>query len=90
MTKEEKQLLPALPQAYNRKYFVQTADMDLTLLFDSGYTFFHRPYFAMYACTRAAYTLNPHAKLGTDAAPKAAQAISFREFLQLFENESSG
>ena len=90
MSKEGKQLLPALPQAYDRKYFVQTADMDLTLLFDSGYTFFHRPYFAMYACTRAAYTLNPHAKQGVDAAPKAAQAIPFREFLQLFENDASG
>lgn len=90
MTKEEKKLLPALPQAYNRKYFVQTADMDLTLLFDSGYTFFHRPYFAMYASTREAYTLNPHSKQGVDAAPKAAPSIPFQEFLQLFENESSG
>lgn len=90
MSKKEKQLLPALPQAYNRKYFVQTADMDLTLLFDSGYTFFHRPYFAMYACTREAYTLNPHSKQGVDAAPKAAPSIPFQEFLKLFETETAG
>ena len=90
MSKAEKQLLPALPQEYNQKYFVQTADMDVKLLFDSGYTFFHRPYFAMYASTREAYTLNPHSKQGVDAAPKSAQSIPFQEFLKLFENEAYG
>ena len=89
MSKKEKQLLPALPQEYNQKYFVQTADMDVKLLFDSGYTFFHRPYFAMYASTREAYTLNPHSKQGVDAAPKAAQSIPFQEFLKLFETKAA-
>lgn len=90
MSKKEKQLLPALPQEYNQNYFVQTADMDVNLLFDSGYRFFHRPYFAMYASTREAYTLNPHSKQGVDAAPKAAQSIPFQEFLKLFETETAG
>ena len=89
MSKKEKQLLPALPQEYNQKYFVQTADMDVKLLFDSGYTFFHRPYFAMYASTREAYTLNSHSKQGVDAAPKAAQSIPFQEFLKLFETKAA-
>lgn len=86
--KTGKLVLPSLPEAYNRKYYVRTDSIDFNTLHRSGYQLLHRPYFAMNGSTHKAYTLNPHTKYGVDAAPDEAEIISFDEYLELFKQPS--
>lgn len=86
--KSGKPVLPALPEAYDRKYYVRTDSIDFDLLHRSGYQILHRPYFGMRGSTHEAYSLNPHTKSGVDAAPDEAETISFEEYLELFKQSS--
>ncbi len=86
--KEGQPLLPPLPEAYDKKYYVRTDSIDFDLLYRSGYQILHRPYFAMKGSTHDICTLNPHGKFGVDAAPKDAEAISFEEYRELFKHSS--
>ena len=83
--KSGKPVLPALPEAYDQKYYVRTDSIDFALLHRSGYQLLHRPYFAMKGSTHEAYSLNPHTRSGVDAAPDEAETISFKEYLELFK-----
>ena len=86
--KSGKPVLPALPDDYDRKYYVRTDSIDFALLHRSGYQLLHRPYFGMIGSTHEAYSLNPHTKYGVDAAPDEAETISFEEYLELFKQPS--
>lgn len=86
--KTGKPVLPSLPEAYDRKYYVRTDSIDFDTLHRSGYQLLHRPYFAMNGSTHEAYSLNPHTKSGVDAAPDEAETISFEEYLELFKQPS--
>ncbi len=81
-----RRILPELPEEYNKNYIVSCKDIDTGLLRRSGYVIRHRPYFAMMNSTHAAWQLNPHTKVGVDAANDDQKPITFREFLDLFEN----
>ena len=59
-------VLPSLPKEYDRNYVVNSAN--IAMLERSGYTIYHRPYFAMRGSTHEKWTLNPHTKCGVDAA----------------------
>ena len=82
--KSGKPVLPALPEAYDRKYYVRTDSIDFDLLHRSGYQLLHRPYFAMKGSTHEAYSLNPHTKYGVDAAPENTEFMDFKAYLELF------
>ena len=79
-------VLPSLPDKHDREYYVQTGTIDFDLLRRSGYQILHRPAFGMKGSTRSVCTLDPHRKYGVDAAPKDAEAISFEEYLKLFNS----
>ena len=83
-----KPVLPALPEAYDRRYYVRTDSINFDTLHRSGYQLLHRPYFGMRGSTHEAYSLNPHTKSGVDAAPDEAETISFEEYLELFKQPS--
>lgn len=83
-----KPVLPSLPEAYDREYYIRTDSIDFDTLHRSGYQLLHRPYFAMNGSTHKAYTLNPNTKYGVDAAPDEAEIISFDEYLELFKQPS--
>ncbi len=80
-------VLSALSDAYDREYYVDAASVDYPLLERSGYRLLHRPNICMYGSTRKMYTLNPHTKCGVDAAKIGNTAISFQDYLKLFEEE---
>jgi hypothetical protein len=80
-------ILPSLPEEYNKDYVIE-GGVDYTLLKHSGYSMWHRPYFAMPGSTHKRITLNPHTKYGLDAGKVDAEAISFQEFLKLFDKKS--
>lgn len=85
----ERRTLPQLPDEFDKEYVVDVdtmTDRSFSLLRRSGYVILHRPYFAMCCSTHKKYTLNPHTKQGVDAAEAGRAAISFCEFLELFEN----
>ena len=81
-------ILPPLPEAYNKSYVIEAASIrkdSYELLARSGYQFFHTPNFGMMGKTRNNHTFNPHTKNGVDAARADREAISFGEFLKLYE-----
>ena len=80
-------ILPSLSEKYDKDYYVVTDTVDGALLNRSRYNILHRPYFAMKGSTHTIITLNPHTKSGVDAAPVLAEAISFQEFLELFDTD---
>lgn len=80
-------ILPSLSEDFNREYIVTAADIDCELLIHSGYMILHTPYFGMMGQTHDKITLNPHRKYGVDSAPADAEAITFREFMSLFDGE---
>lgn len=80
-------ILPSLPEEYNKDYVIE-GGVDYTLLKHSEYSMWHRPYFAMPGSTHKRITLNPHTKYGLDAGKVDAEAISFQEFLKLFDKKS--
>ena len=77
-------VLPTLPEEYDMAFYVDSKTINLHLLEKSKYKLLHRPYFAMKGSTHSAYTLNPHTKIGVDAAPANCEFISFKEFLKIF------
>lgn len=85
----EDRILPALPEAFNRDYCIVAADdIDYKLLIRSGYMILHKPAFSMKGYTRDKITLNPCKKRGIDAGAVDRDAITFQEFLKLFEDAS--
>ena len=83
-------ILPKLPEKYDRIYVVDRnsiRESDFALLHNSGYQFWHRPYFAMPRSTHAKIELNPHTKYAVDAAKVDADTITFQEYLELFAAE---
>ena len=83
-------LLPPLEKEYDCDFVIPSGEVDRELLRRSGYGILHRPYFAMRGYTHDLWTINPHKKSGTDAAPKDAKPTSFQAFLRLFETEKDG
>ncbi|MBS7262665.1 MAG: hypothetical protein KIG36_03540 [Eubacteriales bacterium] len=82
-------ILPSLPEEYNKDYVIESGGVDYKLLHHSGYDMRHRPYFAMQGSTHSRITLNPHTKYGIDAGKIDAEAISFQEYLKLFNKKSN-
>ncbi len=80
-----KRFLPALPKEYDKEYYVDADTIDIGILSRSGYVILHRPYFAMKDSTHDTVTLNPHTKQGSDAAKVDCKAISFTDYLALFD-----
>ena len=81
----KKRVLPSLSKEYNKNYVIDPGTVDFDMISRSGYTILHRPYFAMMNYTHSKYQLNPHTKFGVDAAKKDDSAISFNEFLAMFD-----
>lgn len=87
------QILPPLPDEFDKGYAVDAdtlTDESKKVLRQSGYIFIHTPYFSMYGQTHQKYTINPHEKSLIDAAEINSEAISFDDFLKLFENDNLG
>lgn len=85
--KRGKTVLPPLGEAFDREYVIEASDEAAEVLFDSGYKLLHRAVFAMRAgMTYHKWTVNPHTKMGTDAAPEDAKTLSLAEYLALFED----
>ena len=82
--KKWKGKLPALPEEYNRNYYVENKAKIGKLLVKSDYTILHRPYFAMKDSTHDVITVNPYTKRAVDAAPVAEKPMTPQEFLALF------
>lgn len=77
--------LPRLREGTPRRYAVLTETIDFPLLVASGYRLLHRPHFAMWGQTHAAYMLDPYNKVGVDAAPLKAEPMPFLAYLALFD-----
>ncbi len=85
------QILPPLPDEFDKGYAVDAdtlTDESKKVLRQSGYRFMHVPYFSMYGKTHQKYTINPHEKSLIDSAGIDSEAISFDDFLKLFENDN--
>lgn len=82
-------ILPQLNEKHNRYYAVSIQNIDMDLLHNSGYTIWHRPYFAMRRSTHSAWSLNPHTRDAVDAAKEDEEVIDFCDFLKLFDDESN-
>ena len=80
-------VLPSLEEEYDQTYVVDADTIQSAILVRSGYDIRHKPYFAMRGFTHTKWQLNPHTKLGVDAAPNDAETISFQEYLELFEDD---
>ena len=81
--------LPALPVEFDKDYVIEIAAIQeeaYALFRRSGYTLWHRPNVCLQGYTRKKIIVNPYRKRGTDAVKEGAFAISFSEFLTLFEN----
>ena len=82
-------ILPPLPVEFSKKYVIDTDTMtgqSHSLLMRSGYVILHQPAFAMMGQLRKRLALNPHTKYGVDAARADSEAISFDDFLKLFDD----
>lgn len=83
-------ILPTLPIEFDKNYAVNAEEINkniLEFLEKSGYKVIHCPYFSMYNRTRRNYSINPYKKYVMDAAKIDSIAISFKSFLELFENQ---
>ena len=49
----------------------------------------HRPYFGMKGNTRDVWEVNPYRKLGCDAAPTDAEAMTPDEYIKMVEDKSN-
>lgn len=76
----------------SKYYVVDAATINIRLLRDLGYTIIHRPHLSLTAGvhTRKKWMLCPDRKTGVDAAEAGAKAMSFDEYLDLFENNKGG
>lgn len=75
--------IPDFSEEFDRKYCVITKTIPILMVYRSGYTVLHRPYFAMMGCTHDVSTINPHKKCVVDAAKIDAPYITFYEFAEL-------
>ena len=81
-------LLPPLPPEFDKDYVVDSGTVTeeyRKLLVRSNYTILHTPYFGMMGKTHAKWTINPHRRFGGDATTPDREAISFDDFLALFD-----
>ena len=60
----KRRVLPALPEEYDKIYYVDSSTVKPAILHRSGYKIFHRPYFAMKNSTHGIWQLNPHKNTG--------------------------
>ncbi len=82
-----KNILPPLPEEYDKDFYVDSKTVSSELLRNSGYSIGHRPCMAMRGdATYTKWRLNPHTKIGGDTAPKDAEAISFDEYVKMIES----
>lgn len=82
--------LPTLSVEFDKDFAVNAEEINknvLEFLEKSGYKVIHCPYFSMHNETRKRYSINPHKKYVMDAAKIDSIAISFKSFLELFENQ---
>lgn len=86
MFKVKKIILPDLSEEYDKNYFVLANTVKIKVLKNSDYTISHRPYFAMKDSTHDVFTINPYKKSCVDAAPNNESTITFKEFLEIFNN----
>ncbi len=88
---EDQKILPPLPKEFDRFFVVDRSagSIDISLLRRSGYSFSRWNRFAGLpkGATYLKWQLNPHTKCCHDAAPREAEAISFREYLSLFADK---
>lgn len=71
-----------------KEYAVIKETVNFSLLHNSGYTFLHRPLFAMIGSTRDNITIDPANRCVVDAAKENMEAVTFEEFLKLIADES--
>lgn len=76
--------LPRLSEAFDRDYVVVADTIDSDILGRSCYRILHAPYYSMKGRTHRNWALNPHQKVGVDAAPCDSPSISFTDYLELF------
>ena len=84
-------MLPRLSKDFDRDYVVDydsISENDMHLLEMSGYDIRHRPYFAMQGSTHSMWSFNPYRKSGVDAAKDGEEAITFTEFLKLYDADN--
>lgn len=80
-------ILPPLPEKYNRNYPVYSETIKRDLLKRSGYKIWHTPNVSMYGQTRRIWMLNPHSKTGIDSGPSDSEAMTYDEFMELFNKK---
>lgn len=83
-------ILPTLSVEFDKDFAVTAESINksaLGLLEKSGYKVIHCSYFSIYNRTRRNYSINPYKKYVMDAAKIDSIAISFKSFLELFENQ---
>lgn len=81
-------ILPPLPEEYDRNYPVYTETIKRDLLKRSGYKIWHTPNVSMYGQTRRIWMLNPHTKCGIDSGPTDSEAMTYDEFMELFNEKA--
>ena len=82
-------ILPSLSEKFDEYYVVDADTISQKILRDSGYTIRHRPYFNMKDSTHSKWQLNPHTKIGIDAAKNDDESISFLEYLELIKENTN-
>lgn len=75
--------LPTLPEKFDNDYVITICDMG-NLFCKSGYKIHHR-HFGMKGYTESKWVVNPHRKSGVDAAKIGEPAMSFSEFIKMFD-----
>jgi hypothetical protein len=81
-------ILPPLPEEYDRPYPVDSATIEKDLLKRSGYQIYHTPNISMQGNTRRIWMLNPHSKTGIDSGPIDSEAMTYDEFMELFNEKA--
>jgi hypothetical protein len=81
-------ILPPLSEEYNRNYPVYSETIEKDLLKRSGYQIYHTPNISMQGNTRRIWMLNPHTKTGIDSGPSDSEAMTYDEFMELFNKKA--
>lgn len=71
---------------------VEASTIDTAKLRELGYTVYHRLVLGLAdgIHTRKIWMLDPESRTGEDAAPKGANAITFQEYIELYEDHEGG
>ncbi len=69
------------------EYTVIAETIDRDMLYRSGYSIWHKPYFAMPGSTHDNWMIVPAYRYVLDAAKTDKNAVTFQEFLKLFDDE---